>query len=169
MRHAPAGVDRDGLLAWLKGCANEEARLVREEGLRRWDALPWRREWETPGWPFTEEDLASRMWAAVEFLMVEVDRCVEVGGGPYLAAMRRKERVFDVPAPSDGARPEHPLPDRWPPHLDAPLKEGFRGWQDESAPSTTQRLGKSYGRGSKTPELVSPSACSTPKVGLQAN
>lgn len=134
MRHAPAGVDREGLLAWLRGSAQEEARLVREEGLRRWDALPWRREWETPGWPFTEDDLRSRIWSAVEFLMAEVDRCVEVGGGPYLAAMRRNERVFDVPAPSDGSRPEHPLPDRWPRHLDEPPKEGFLGWQEEGAP-----------------------------------
>ena len=133
MRHAPAGADRVTLLAWLTACAQEEAHLVREEGLRRWDALPWRREWETPGWPFTVEDLTSRLMSAVDLMMVEVDRCIEVGGGPYLDAMRTGERIFEVPAPCDGARPEHPLPDRWPPHLDEAPKAPFAGWKEPGA------------------------------------
>ncbi len=133
MRHAPAGADREVLLAWLKQCAEEEAVAIRKEGVARWDDLPWRREWETPGWPFTVEDLTSRVWSAVELLMVEVDRCVEVGGGPHLHAMRAGEHVFDTPAPCDGSKPEHPLPDRWPPHLEPPRKEGFEGWQGEGA------------------------------------
>ena len=92
MRHAPAGADRATLLAWLTACAEDEAQLVREEGLRRWEALPWRREWDTPGWPFTVEDLTSRLMSAVDLMMVEVDRCVEVGGGPYLSGMRANEK-----------------------------------------------------------------------------
>ena len=133
MRHAPAGADRATLLAWLTACVQEEAHQVREEGLRRWDALPWRREWETPGWPFTLEDLTSRLMSAVDLMMVEVDRCIEVGGGPYLEAMRTGERIFEVPAPCDGARPEHPLPDRWPPHLDEAPKASFAGWKEPGA------------------------------------
>ena len=115
------------------GLCAEEAHLVREEGLRRWDALPWRREWETPGWPFTVEDLTSRLMSAVDLMMVEVDRCIEAGGGPYLDAMRIGERIFEVPAPCDGARPEHPLPDRWPPHLDEAPKAPFAGWKEPGA------------------------------------
>ena len=90
-------------------------------------------EWETPGWPFTVEDLTSRLMSAVDLMMVEVDRCIEVGGGPYLDAMRTGERIFEVPAPCDGARPEHPLPDRWPPHLDEAPKASFAGWKEPGA------------------------------------
>ena len=133
MRHAPAGADRAALLAWLSDCAEEEARRVREEGVARWEALPWRREWDTPDWPFTVEDLTLRIMSAVDLLMVDVDRCVEVGGGPYLRAMRAQERVFEVPSPSDGSKPEHPLPDRWPAHLAVPAKEGFQGWQADGS------------------------------------
>ena len=169
MRHAPAGADRVTLLAWLTACAQEEAHLVREEGLRRWDALPWRREWETPGWPFTVEDLTSRLMSAVDLMMVEVDRCIEVGGGPYLDAMRTGERIFEVPAPCDGARPEHPLPTAG---LLISMKHPrprSQAGRSPVLPSTTPKRGRSCGLGSRTRESGNLSACSILKVGRPGN
>ena len=97
MRHAPAGADRVTLLAWLTACAQEEAHWSVRKGSV--DGTRFRGGGVgNPGWPFTVEDLTSRLMSAVDLMMVEVDRCIEVGGGPYLDAMRTGERIFEVPA-----------------------------------------------------------------------
>ncbi len=134
MRHAPAGLDLHGLTSWLEREVEHEATLVHEEGARRWAEEPWRRGADDEPWPFQEEDLRRRLGCAVSLLLEEVEACLAEGGGPHLEAFRRGEQVHKVPAPCDGAAAFHPLPDRWPAHLEAPALPGFDGWKAHGEP-----------------------------------
>ena len=118
----------------------------------------------TPGWPFTVEDLTSRLMSAVDLMMVEVDRCIEVGGG-LTDAMRTGERIFEVPAPCDGARPSTRFPTAG---LLISMKHPRPRSQAGRSPvltSTTPKRGRSCGLGSRTRESGNLSACSILRLG----
>lgn len=157
MRHPPAGLDRASLLQWINQGVAEEAVRVREDGVSRWSEVPWKRLHDgKEDWPYTIEDLAVRLGCGMELMMVEVDACLEAEGGPYLALHRSGGQPHDVPAPSDGSVPRHPLPDRWPLHLDVKPKPAFAGWEGEGAPVTASEAWEIVRPWVKDPRVMQP-------------
>lgn len=128
MHHPPAEVEgREGLVAWAGPHLDRLVAQSLEVGEAAWEASLWKAEGET--WATVEgTDLRARLAGGLSLFLDEVEACFNAGGGPYLEAFRRGEQPFLVPAPTWGAQPVFPLPDKVP---DA----NVRRWEVDESPA----------------------------------
>ena len=111
MMHPPAVTNLEELLAWAHLQAASVAETALARGTSAWDEVLWKSDpkaWE-------EVSLASieaRLQGGLALFFEEVKACFEANGGPYLEERRAGSVPFAVPAPTLGAAPVFPLPDK---------------------------------------------------------
>jgi len=111
MMHPPAVSSQQALVDWAQNQVQDVAATALEKGKEAWDEVLWKSDplaWEDVSLASIEE----RLLGGLGLFMEEVEACFEADGGPFLEVRRAGKVPFEVPAPTLGAAPVFPLPEK---------------------------------------------------------